>query len=396
MTTSPCADILRLARTSGWVWEIAEDKFHLAKNFLGMFNLPPESEGDFRNALLERVDPEDHLLAHQWLWPLLQSEKDTEVEFNVGNGNGGLLRVRAWVRVERDASGRPARVIAAVQDVTIERERQRQAELEARRIYDADKVITLNSLLAGAAHEINNPSGLILLGAQLLKDAWQSVIPILEQHCAEHGDFTVADFPYENIRDEFPKVANDILSAASRIRRLVGDLREYAKPVSPGTLRLFSLNDAVEKACQELQERLDASTACLTLELSEGLPEIWADPVRITNAIVRVLQNACESLRDRNQGICVATSHLPGQSIVRLEVRDEGVGIAEEDIPFVTDPFFSTKRSSGRSGLGLAIASSVLREFGGSLQINSSIEEGTTAVIVLPANEKAHIIGGTA
>jgi polar amino acid transport system substrate-binding protein len=104
----------------------------------------------------------------------------------------------------------------------------------------------------------------------------------------------------------------------------------------------------------------------------------------LEQVVVNLLLNACQALPDRERGIVVATFLDPGCRQVVLEVRDEGVGIAAEHLPQLTDPFFTTRREQGGTGLGLWISAAIVEEHGGALSFRSRPGEGTVVTLTLP------------
>ena len=104
---------------------------------------------------------------------------------------------------------------------------------------------------------------------------------------------------------------------------------------------------------------------------------------------VNLLLNACQALTSPQAAIAVSTAVSDdGQSVV-LTVADEGAGITPEDLPRITDPFFTTKRGSGGTGLGLSVSAGIVKEHGGSLDFVSQPGRGTTARLSLPVAPKA-------
>jgi len=105
--------------------------------------------------------------------------------------------------------------------------------------------------------------------------------------------------------------------------------------------------------------------------------------------VVNLIVNACQALPDKEKGIHIATSFNPERRACVLTVRDEGVGISEEIMPHITDPFCTTKRQSGGTGLGLSISMRIVKNYGGSLQFQSEVNKGTTVYLHLPAAQEA-------
>jgi len=111
---------------------------------------------------------------------------------------------------------------------------------------------------------------------------------------------------------------------------------------------------------------------------------VRAHPQRIEQVVVNLLLNACEALPDASRGVRLVTRCDGAPGWITLEVSDEGVGIAPEHLARVTEPFFTTKRETGGTGLGLSVSSGIVKEHGGTLALSSTPGSGTTATLMLP------------
>jgi len=101
--------------------------------------------------------------------------------------------------------------------------------------------------------------------------------------------------------------------------------------------------------------------------------------------VVNLILNACQALVRPDQGIHLATSWDELRNEVKLTVKDEGIGIPQEHLARLTDPFFTTKRASGGTGLGLSVSAGIIKDHHGRLEFASSPGSGTTATMTLPA-----------
>ena len=101
--------------------------------------------------------------------------------------------------------------------------------------------------------------------------------------------------------------------------------------------------------------------------------------------MINLIQNACQALTDPNKAVTVSTTWIAKTNSVIITVNDEGAGIPTELLSKVKDPFFTTKRTAGGTGLGLTVSNTIVEELGGRLDFQSQPGEGTSAVITLPA-----------
>ena len=212
---------------------------------------------------------------------------------------------------------------------------------------------------------------------------------VLDDVSREKGDFPLGGTAYSRIRDKLPRVLDVLEESAQRIRHIVDDLRDFSRVTPAADLRPFQINDVAGKAARLTGNAIRKATGCFRLELGRDLPPVRGNAQRIEQVVVNLLLNACQALPGPDRGITLATAYLPEFRAVHLTVADEGVGIPPEDLPRLTDPFFTTKRASGGTGLGLSVSAGIVKAHGGSLSFTSSPGQGTTACLSLPVTTGA-------
>jgi polar amino acid transport system substrate-binding protein len=252
------------------------------------------------------------------------------------------------------------------------------------KLVQADKMASLGILVAGVAHEINNPNGLILLNIPTIREANQDAETILEGYYREHGDFTYGGIPYSRMRGKLPQMLAEMQEGAKRIKRIVEDLKDFARIDQGDTHELFDLNEVLETALRLVDATIRSATTRCEVSYAGNLPKLSGIPQRIEQVIINLILNACQSLPDCNYGISLATACDRQTGTVSLQVRDEGIGIPLEHLPHLSDPFFTTRRESGGTGLGLSVSTTIIREHGGTLDFASLPGEGTTVTMTLP------------
>jgi polar amino acid transport system substrate-binding protein len=280
------------------------------------------------------------------------------------------------------------RTVALAQEVAERNRALEELRLHQDKLIQADKMATLGILVAGVAHEVNNPNGLILLNLPILKDVYGDALETLESRYREQGDFQLAGLPYSRMRDEVPHMLEDMSEGALRIKRIVEDLKDYARQDSVARREPFDLNLVAQAALRLVDTSIRKATARCIAHYSSDLPLVSGNALRIEQVIVNLLINACQALPSAQRGIYLATSCDPAEGIVRLTIRDEGVGIPPESLNRLTDPFFTTKREIGGTGLGLSISAGIVQEHGGSLSFDSPPGCGTTATLTLPLTKE--------
>ncbi|MDT8893265.1 transporter substrate-binding domain-containing protein [Halomonas sp. I1] len=262
--------------------------------------------------------------------------------------------------------------------------RTEELQRQQQQLIQADKMSSLGVLVSGVAHEINNPSGLLLLNLPVLRDAHDDVRPILEAHYREHGDFPFGGLPYSRMRDEVPSMLDEMLEGTQRIKRIVGDLKDFARQGSHDLGERLDLDEVTRTAVRLVDNSIRQATDRFEAHYAGDLPAVRGNAQRIEQVVINLVLNACQALEDRAQGIHLATRFLPGNGTVTLEVHDEGRGIDPTALSRLTDPFFTTRRESGGTGLGLSVSAGIVREHDGDLAFASRPGEGTTVTLTLP------------
>jgi len=286
----------------------------------------------------------------------------------------------------RGEGGRVVRIVGVTQDTT-ERVRllQQQREHE-QEMFQAAKLASLGTLVSGVAHEINNPNNFIRLNSQNLAELWKDIRSALDHaHTAGTGADSLHGLPVPTVLDMIDDLLAGVEAGSRRIEKLVRSLRDFARG-DEGTLsEEVDVNAVLDSAVMIVGNLIRKSTDAFSLDKFEGLPLVRGSAQQIEQVIINLVTNACQALPSRDRAVSVATRPLDGGSWIEIEVGDEGVGIPEQNLPHITDPFFTTKRASGGSGLGLAVSSRIVSNHRGQISFHSAPGGGTRAVVKLPA-----------
>ena len=241
-------------------------------------------------------------------------------------------------------------------------ERRTQERDEARSaLQHAERLASLGQLAAGVGHEINNPLSYVRANLQ------------------ELGAAIAAG----RLPDDATELVQDSIEGTNRILRVVGDLRAYALPVAERRERV-SLRAVLDSA-QKLAAHHLRHIAKVTEDIADDVPLVSADSVRLGQVFVNLLVNAGNAVRDakpESPSIVVRARRGNGHAVV--EVQDNGVGIPAGLLQRLGEPYFSTRIDRGGSGLGLFVTRGIVASFGGKLEFESTVGQGTVARVVLP------------
>ncbi len=295
---------------------------------------------------------------------------------------------RGWIETSvsliRDSNGQAIGFRGIGRDASQRKHMEEQAKVHQQQLMQAGKMVALGTLVSSVAHEINNPNNFIMLNAPLLKEAWQYVLPILDEYYEKNRDFTIGGMRYTEMRDRIPRLFSGISDGSKRINQIVEDLRNFVRRDASDMNQSVDVNNVLTSAISLLSNMITKSTSHFSVHYGEKLPTLKGNFHRLEQVIINLIQNACQALPDIRRGLSLSTSYNKETSSIIIIVKDEGVGISPDVLPQITDPFFTTKSDSGGIGLGLSISSRIVKEFGGILTFTSEVGRGTTVEIILP------------
>lgn len=241
------------------------------------------------------------------------------------------------------------------------------------RLAQSERMASLGQLVAGVAHEMNNPVGAVRSIAGSLTSA---VARLKEQMSNGMADVQQVDRLFEVVED-----AGKVVDEGTRkITRVVDDLKSFAR-LDGAALQRADLNKELEDAVALLEPVLKPRVM-VRKDLGE-IPAVLCYPAELNQVMLNLLVNANEAIRDEGV-IVVGTRAKKGG--VRITVRDTGKGIPRENLEKVLEPGFTTKGRGVGTGLGLAICYQIVRDHDGEIRVESEEGSGTTVTVELPLN----------
>jgi signal transduction histidine kinase len=283
----------------------------------------------------------------------------------------------------------PNELLFARVDTLVALRRAVEDALETRkRVADLEKLKTLGVLAAGVAHEVNTPNNAIIRNLPVVSEVWRELAPSLRRLMEESEGFSVRGWSAEELMRELPELLADTYNAGLQIKKIVEDLKDYARDSSTSPPEPVDLSSVAAYAARLLQPLVGRSTRRFELDAPLGLPPVKANFQKLTQVAVSVLENALQSLPGPEAGVWLRTRFDAQRRAVLLECEDEGGGIPSALLDKVFEPFFTTKREAGGTGLGLSVAVGIVRDAGGEIEIESREGRGTSVRVTLPAIEE--------
>lgn len=276
-------------------------------------------------------------------------------------------------------------VSSLVQINTQLKEANRKLSEQQRQLVHAEKMASIGVLASGVAHEINTPLFLVDMNLAVLDENVALIETILrrydelENSLPSHSMLTKADEDFTRVLRDTREVVNEARDGVNRIKWIVANLKEFAELDCNG-FTASNLNLIAKNACNLVSHLLPAGSR-IDQELSD-LPLVQCNAGEIGQVLANVLTNATQAIREK--GRIVLRSEAVDDDVL-LVIEDNGVGIAEEHLDRLFDPFYTTKEVGEGAGLGLSTSYGIVKKHFGSISIESTSEVGTKVTVRLPA-----------
>ncbi len=281
------------------------------------------------------------------------------------------------------------RVYSAQKELRENIKKLEAANLEIRatqsKLVHTAKMASLGQLVAGVAHELNNPIGFIYSNMEHLSDYSHRLIALVR--AAEKGgaDFSKAkeEKEFDYIVADMPKLIKSCEEGARRTRDIVLGLRNFSR-LDEAKLKEVDIHEGIESTLALLGGEFK-SRIKVTKNFAK-LPAVQCYPSQLNQVFMNILSNAAHAIRD--QGEITITTKLLERDKIEIRIRDTGEGMSAETKEKIFDPFFTTKDHGQGTGLGMSIAFGVIEKHMGKIQITSELGRGTEFIISLPIHQK--------
>ncbi|HEY7912993.1 MAG TPA: ATP-binding protein [Blastocatellia bacterium] len=271
-------------------------------------------------------------------------------------------------------------------------ETQNQMHLQER-FMQQEKMASLGRLVAGVAHELNNPisfvySNTVLLGQSVadlrrLLDFYNSCEG-LPREIKEKAAKLKEEIDYDYLINDMTQAIEDCHEGSRRVRDIVLNLKTFSR-ANELQLQKIHIADTIESAVRMLGQFFHPDRVLLHREYAD-LPEIECYEGQLSQVWMNLLVNAAQAMNSRGE-MWITTLAEGGHVIVKL--RDNGPGIPEDVLTRIFDPFFTTKPIGQGTGLGLSIVHAIIERHGGNIKVESSAGAGTTFTVTLPLRAAA-------
>ncbi|MGA8144053.1 MAG: PAS domain S-box protein [Candidatus Acidiferrales bacterium] len=298
------------------------------------------------------VHPDDQRRVAEVFQRVLSGESQSaQMEFRARHADGSWRILRASAGPLFDADEKISGIVSSVRDIT----ETKGFELQ---LLQKEKFASMGQMMAGAAHELNNPLTAILGVSDLLRERATD--------------------------DASRRQIEIILQQARRAAAIVQNLLAFAVPSGQKRGKI-TIEEIVQKVVEAQKNALRQKNISVDVSVSGPLPEIEGDSKLLAQVFTNILLNAEQAIsavRDRGT-VRISLSHVDANLVVAF--ADDGPGIPQEIVDKIYDPFFTTKRPGGGSGLGLTICLGVIKDHGGRIEVQSTEGAGAIFRVLLPA-----------
>ncbi len=290
------------------------------------------------------------------------AERAGNHEMQMEDKNGDAVSIVTSLFLLRNEDGDLIGTAGIFKDITERKILEDKLKAAQVRLFEASKMRALGELVAGVAHELNNP----LMASKTILYVILKKVPKNWEH---------------RERLELIRECNE------RIEKIVDHLREFSRQTLP-EFNLISINKPIENALMITGQQLINHNINVVKKLEDNLPTVMADINQLEQVFLNLISNARDAMEeisgDKILTISTFTTQEDGNRFVCASVKDTGAGIPEENLHKIMEPFFSTKPVGKGTGLGLSLCFGILETHGGRLDVESGVGKGSRFTVLIP------------
>jgi len=376
-----------------WDWDVQTGKVFFSKKWKAMLGYEDhEISNDFEE-WKSRLHPDDAKRSQDAVQAHLDGTTDRlKLEYRLRCKDGGYKWIlSSGMIMSRTGDGKPLRMIGTHIDIS---ERVHMQEV----MIQTEKMLSLGGLAAGMAHEINNPLGGILQGAQVIIRRFDPAAKTNQDAAQKAGCSMESIKQYLEAREILP-LLEGVRESGARAARTVANMLEFSRKTDSGQ-EPVDVNRLLDKAVElcandyDLKKQFDFRKIDIERQYDANLVKVTCSPTQIEQVILNLLRNAAQAMASLEPGeprrITLST-HREGET-VRIGIEDTGPGMDESVSKRIFEPFFTTKGLGVGTGLGLSVSYFIITQnHGGTIRVASQPGRGARFTIHLPIAGVQHI-----
>ena len=364
------AQAQRVANMGSWVFDtIRMQPVYLSTEWHRLQDFDPKDGMPTWEQRLQRIHPADRVRYEGAFKRAILEISDLDEGFRILLPDSTVRYIRSLGHPVVDAFGAVTQMIGVIMDVTESRQAEQEHERlrqELAHLSHLNRVSTIGELTASLAHEIKQPIGAAVTNAQ-------ACLRFLDE---ERLNLVEA-------REAASEMASDAMRAADIIDRVRSLFRKDSSHEE-----MVDVNEVIQEMIVMLRDEANRRSVTTRTDLAEGLPRLFADRVQLQQALMNLMLNGIEAMRETTGELSVQ-SRLAENSQVLVSVTDAGVGLPAERADQIFNAFFTTKPHG--TGLGLSITRSIIESHGGRLWATANSVRGATFHFMLPQRKAVHL-----
>jgi PAS domain S-box-containing protein len=319
---------------------------------------------------------------------ILEKKAGLSFEIREISKDNRILWIHLTLTPRFDHQGNVVGILGIGEDITDRVKAEQALQNSQQQLHQAQKMEALGTLVAGAAHEINNPVNLIALNLSTLEKIWTDLLPVIKEQANSDPEKKYGGLTYDFLKENLGQLISDMDLASDRIAKIISDLKNFARQSNVVDKEEIQINTAVKNASRLAKTTLENSGINLELNLSDNLPLIFGNPHSIEQIILNILINAAQAINHNHGKIKVSTQFYMPERQVKILISDNGAGIAPDLLDKIFDPFVTDKQTQGGTGLGLSVTYSLVKAHNGEIEFETKSNNGATFIVSFPCGIK--------
>jgi len=339
----------------------------------------------------ERIHPEDQANVLKKLKPTSR-KKTYQFEYRLQTADGSYRWLSDHRRLIKPGQRSRSYMVGAWQDITEDKRIRHEGEFRLQQMIQSHKLKALGEVVAGVAHEINNPVSFIANNITMLEEMWNTVEPILASDGASHPDWGEKGIGYVEVCTNMKEIIEEFKTASQRIKRVISGLKEFARTDETVEKKPVKIEEVIRGVMIIVGAQVRKTVSRIDIYIDSNLPPIQGHFQKIEQVIANLLINAHQAITpDRKGRIIVTARSVERLNAILIEIEDNGIGMKKTVLDHIFQPFFTTRRDMEGTGLGLSISYGLVKEHNGLIGVLSRPNVGSRFSIYLPLDPRTPV-----